>query len=371
MFALPQTHSEEEWRLGLYPDGRAFAFTLVHDADSAYSRRLAPLFGAFDRFGFRITVTVFTFWAAWAGNGKIWSKWRAPGDKDLEFFAPKAVPLTERTEREFYQGLAAIGHEIGMHSPSETSDTREDLIRAFEYFKEIFGRYPTVYVEHSSNSNKEAQCNEGSRPGSVYYNTDLLNRYGSWVWVDGEGGLADQRHDQFYDAIAANGSPFNRFAAERYGVRKAFTRTGKWKQATGDGFLDWYSEENIDALEKHEGMALVYTHLDEKWLDRETRAIRGDIEDRLRYMASKDGWFAPAGAILDRTQAVCGLKIDHHRESLTIANAGDEKVDGLTVVSKRGRSLREGNQTWKPGRGGKIVLGAILPRETLSFTIVD
>ena len=36
------------WGISLYPDGYRFAFTIVHDADTAYSRRLAPLFDVFD-----------------------------------------------------------------------------------------------------------------------------------------------------------------------------------------------------------------------------------------------------------------------------------------------------------------------------------
>jgi hypothetical protein len=54
-----------EWRLSPYPSGKSFAFTLIHDADSGYSRRLAPLMDALEELGFRITVTVFPFWAEW------------------------------------------------------------------------------------------------------------------------------------------------------------------------------------------------------------------------------------------------------------------------------------------------------------------
>ena len=363
---LAEAYAREEWDISLYPNGHAFAFTIVHDADSAYSRRLAPLFEVFDRLGFRISVTAFPFWAEWAKNGKIWSQWHRT---DREFFAPKAVPLTDKNERDFYEQLATRGHEVGMHSPSDTSDTRKDLTRAFEYFKQVFGSYPKVYVEHSSTSNKEAQSNEGANPASIYYNTDLLNHYGPWIWVDGPGALPDQKQEQFYDIIAANGSPFSRFALEQYGIKKGFMRTGKWNEATGDGFLQWYSEKNIDSLEKNRGMALVYTHLDSKWLDPETRRIRSSIENRLRYLASKHGWFAPAGTILDRAQAIHRLKLHHNDTLLKVVNTSGERIDGLTVISNSGRSLRNGKKTWSPQRRGEIVLGTIFPGQTLSFTI--
>jgi len=357
----------DEWSLSPFPDGYAFAFTIVHDADSAYSRRLEPLFEVFDEFGFKITGTVFTFWADWARNGKIWLEWRNNGRDG--FFAPNSVPLVDEKEREFYIQLSARGHEIGMHTPSETSNTREDVIRAFEYFKEVFGRYPRIYVEHAVTRNKDGQASEGSKPGSIYFNTDLLNAYEPWVWVDDDCGVPDKHHKRFYDILAVNGSPFNTVAAARYGIAKAFLRTGKWREADGDGFLAWYSEKNIDALEEQRGLALVYMHLDAKWLDVETREMRPAIKERLRYLASKNGWFIPAGVILDRLQAIHQLKLYHNERRLKLVNTGSSTIEGLTVTSNRGRGLRNLRKSWKPGRRGEMVLGAIHPGETLWFNI--
>jgi hypothetical protein len=356
------------WSISPFPARRRFAFTIVHDADSAYSRRLEPLFEVFDELGFKITVTVFPLWADWARDGDIWRAWNERDD-DGGFFAPQAVPLMDEKEREFYKRLAARGHEIGMHTPSETSSTREDVIRAFEYFREVLGGYPRVYTEHSVDTKRDAQAKEGSRPDSAHYNTDLLNSYGPWVWVDDDCGVPDNRHDRFYDILALNGSPFNTLAAQRYGINKGFLRTGKWREADGDGFLAWYSEENIDSLEENRGLALVYMHLDAKWIDSRTRKMRRAIKDRLTYLASKNGWFVPAGAILDRMEAVYALKLYHSDTVLTIVNTGRRAVEELTIISNQGKSLRRDREIWEPGRDGEIVVGAIHPRESLSFTI--
>jgi hypothetical protein len=360
----------DEWSVGLFPEGYTFGFTIIHDADCAYSRRLAPLFEAFDEFGFKLTVTAFVFWADWANNGAIWREWKEAERDGGDFFAPKAVPLVDDKEREFYVELANRGHEIGIHTPSDTSDTRHDIVRAFEFFKEVFGHYPKVYTEHSGSTNKEAQANEGSKPESIYYNADLLNDYGPWVWIDDEWGIPHNRHAQFYDILAVNGSPFNKVAEMKYGIAKGFLRSGKWREGDGDGFLAGYSDENIDLLEKNRGLALVYTHLDKKWLDSGTRQMRGAIKDQLRYLASKNGWFVPASTILDRAQAIQKVKVYPDETSLRIVNEGGEKLEGLTILSNRGRSLCQGDHIRRAAPRGEIVVGKIDPGETLRFEIV-
>jgi peptidoglycan/xylan/chitin deacetylase (PgdA/CDA1 family) len=360
----------DEWSISLFPDGHSFALAIIHDADDAYSRRLAPLFETFDELGFKITATAFMFWSGWADNGNIWRDWKEAEGEGCEFFAPKAVPLVDKKERDFYMNLAARGHEIGMHTPSDTSSPREDVMRAFEFFKEIFGRYPPVYAEHRVSTKKDAQANEGSRSKSIYYNTDLLNSYGPWVWIDDARGVPHNRHAQFYDILAVNGTPFNHPASRQYGIKKGFLRTGKWREGDGDGFLSWYSEENIDALERNHGLALVYTHLDKKWLASETRKMRPEIKNRLRYLASKNGWFVPAGTILDRVQTIQKVKLYHNKSLLRVVNTGTERVEGLTLISNKGRSLCRGNEALNTTGRGEIVVGIIHPGETLSFNIV-
>jgi hypothetical protein len=289
-----------------YPPGYRFAFTIVHDADSAYSGRLAPLFDVFDDLGLRITASAFAFWANWARGGDIWTEWR----NSSLFTAPVAVPLCDPAEQRFYQDLSARGHEVALHTPSDTSNTTEEVEQAFELFHEVFGHHASVYVEHSARSNKDAQSNEGANPDSPYYCRDVLLRYDPWVWVDGTGALRDNSDGKFFE-IPPGVSPLNPHANERYGLSKAFMRTGRWARADGDGFLECYSEENIDTLERDGGIALVYTHLDYRWLDPATRRMRRDIEARLRYLAAKPGWFVPAREILDR---VCGVAVPVERE---------------------------------------------------------
>ena len=167
----------------------------------------------------------------------------------------------------------------------------------------------------------------------------------------------------------ATRSPINRTAAERYGIAKAFTRTGRWGEANGDGFLQWYSEANIDALARDHGVALVYTHLDAGWLDVDTQRMRQPIEDRLRHLVSKNGWFVPAGTILDRLHAMAEVHVACDGDLLTVRNGSPQRLPGLTLLAPQGMTLDGPGRAWAPDPQGKIVIGPVGPQEEVSFRV--
>ena len=326
--------SPRQWQIARHPASYRFAFTIVHDADSAYSRRLKPLFDVFTHLGFRLTVSTFAFWADWARQGAIWNEWKTPsGDTPLD--RPKSVPLCDPDELQFYLGLKNAGHEIALHSPSETSSPRDQVIEAFTQFEKWFGRLPSVYVEHSSRSNKDALSNEGALEGSPYYCLDLMKHYAPWIWVDGQGALRpdDDRKEFEFLPTDSFGNPR---AESLYGLPKTFRRTGRWDAPGGDGFLDCYTPQNIHQLERDEGTALAYTHLDDGWLDTHTNAMRSDIRQRLESIASRPGWFAPAGVILDRDRAISHVTIQESHQCIHLVNHGSQSIDdGLLMDSNR------------------------------------
>lgn len=127
-----------QWRIARHPANYRFSFTIVHDADAAYSKRLQPLFDVFTHLKLRLTVSAFAFWAAWARQGAIWDEWKSP-DGTVPIHRPKSVPLCDPNELEFYRALESAGHEIALHTPSETSSTRAEVIAAFFEFEKWFG----------------------------------------------------------------------------------------------------------------------------------------------------------------------------------------------------------------------------------------
>jgi hypothetical protein len=353
--------------LSPYPEARAFGFTIVHDADSAYSRRLAPIMEAFDAIGLKITVTVFPFWAAWAPDPvQMWKQWWAQDP----LFAPVAVPLEDPEERQFYVELARRGHEIAMHTPSETSSCRADVIRAFEFFESVFGFPPKMYVEHSPDNNLDAQKRSGSDPTSSYYNTDLLNRSGCWVWVcDEETEFSNVVGKQF-NVLSDQDGPFCPRAREKFGILRAFLRSPT-KPSDGDGFLTAFDDRTFDALEKERGLAIVYTHLAMGWLDPKTRRLRHDIAQRLEGLARRNVWFAPASAILDRFSAIRQVELRSSPTSVVVVNRSNASLPGVTVAAPAGYSLARPEGGKLPRLpGGLINIGELQAGAMRGFRIV-
>ncbi|MDH3208741.1 MAG: hypothetical protein OEO79_19240 [Gemmatimonadota bacterium] len=353
-----------DWTLSPFPAPYRFAFSIIHDADSGYSRRLRPVFSCLEDLGLRVTATAFPFWADWADEGRIWSEWMEADP----YFAPVAVPLEDDEERLFFQELAAAGHEIAMHTPSETSSTREQLIKAFAYFESVLGAPPRMYVEHSPRNNLDAQQREGADPTSRYYNTDLLNESRCWVWVLDELDGGRPTDKEATNLLVQEGAPFSGQSLSLYGIARGFLRNGSG-EANGDTFLSQYTEEALDALEADGGLALLYTHLNYGWLDPETRKVRREIRDRLAYIAEKPVWLATGTEILDRFDAMRCVHLISGEGWLKLVNVGAGDVMSIGIRSDAGRGLIEHGKKLPAGEDGTLVVERLAAGETRTMLI--
>jgi hypothetical protein len=272
------------------------------------------------------------------------------------------VPFCDPHEAGFYGDLQRRGHEIALHSPSDTSNVRADVIRAFGEFERRFGHRPTLYVEHSARSNKDALGHEGADPSSPYYCLDLLRDYAPWIWVDEAGAVRDDPDARFFE-IPPEATFTHLGAAARYRLPKTFVRTGRWTAPGGDGFLDCYSMDNLRTLEADGGAALVYTHLNDGWLDAATGRMRSEIRERLEYLSTRPGWFVPAGDILDRAQAVGEVRVVEHGDTVTATNQGPRVIEDLALTHRAfGRQLVIG--TLEPGGSRTVAAGEAGPVAT-------
>ena len=257
-----------------------------------------------------------------------------------------------------------------MHTPSETSSTREQLIEAFAFFESTFGSLPRMYVEHSPGNNLDAQKREGANPSSPYYNTDLLNDSQCWVWVVDavEGGRPTDR--EAADLLTQEGAPFSRLALPLYGIARGFLRNGFGK-ANGDSFLEQYTERVIDTIESEGGLVLLYTHLNYEWLDPYTREGREPIRQRLAYLAQKPGWFATGTQVLDRFEAMRSVHLSESEGCLKVVNSGAQDVASVGFQSYSDRELVENGKTLPRSANGCLVIDRLAAFETRTLLIED
>jgi len=66
---------------------------------------------------------------------------------------------------------------------------------------------------------------------------------------------------------------------------------------TVEEFCALLSDDNIDLLEKQKGACIVYTHFASGFVKNGRLNVK--FVEQMRYLAEKDGWFIPAGALLD------------------------------------------------------------------------
>jgi hypothetical protein len=237
----------------------------------------------------------------------------------------------------------------------------------------VFGRRPRVYVEHSPRNNLDAQRRLGSDPSSIYYNTDLLNQSGAWVWVCDEDTSFPRDPARRYDVLSDQAGPFCPRARMKFGIERAFLRSparARTGRADGDGFLDTFTGAVLDDLQASRGLALLYTHLNYAWLNLETRAIRAPIRERLLELAGRDVWFAPAGTILDRFAALSDVELKATTTALDVINHGSAAIEALALVRPRELALIAGDERHRVGSRVIVPNGDLGPRECRSFRIV-
>jgi hypothetical protein len=69
----------------------------------------------------------------------------------------------------------------------------------------------------------------------------------------------------------------------------------------GDAFLERITPTAIDRLEAEGGACIVSTHLGKRFV--RDGVLRPEIDERLRYLSRKAGWFVPVSTLLDHLRA--------------------------------------------------------------------
>ena len=270
----------------IWPDGHAFAFTIVDDTDGATVANVKPVYDYLLAHGIRTTKTC----------------WVYPPRDDVY----TGQCLQDREYLEFLRYLQAKGVELGFHNAGSGGFKREETLAALEEYREKLGAYPALHINHSNNAEniywganrfspmvkilyklgRSSVKSLGTEPDSAYFWGDFVKEHIKYI-----------RNRTFNDINTLKADP-----------RLVYEETGKKQYSnywfsSSDGmrltpFLKLLSKENIDRLEAEHGCCIVYTHFAYDFVD-EDGVLSDSFKRTIDYLASKNGWFAPASEILN------------------------------------------------------------------------
>lgn len=271
-----------------YPGGKRFAFSIVDDTDCGTVQTLEPVYALLRELGMRTTKTV-------------WVRRSSMPDQ----FDVNSETLESPGYLDFVRSLHADGYEIAMHTAAPGSSLRAETIAAYDRFRDLFGADPAMNVNHSMNRENlywGRHRLDGALARILYDRTAGRHAFEGHVedspYFWGDVCRARTRYVRGFivrgiDALAANPSmPY-------HDPRRP--HVALWYSAC-DGedvarFTELISDEAQDRLERDGGCCLVYTHLGKRFAA-DVRA-NGEWQRRMRRLAARPGWFAPASEILD------------------------------------------------------------------------
>ena len=271
-----------------FPDGKRFAFSIIDDTDLATLERLRPIYDVLIRNGLRTTKTV----------------WVLPTNHEA-LDANRGDTLSDEAYRDFVLDLQRRGFEIALHGVRGGSSDRADILRGLEAFKAYVGRYPTMHMNH-------AQNRDNLYWGGFRYSFTPLRWLGNVAMSAKSFGHVPESEHFWGDFAREHVKYVRQFTFNEVNLLKVnpsmpFRREDTpyvnfWFQTSNGANLDAFSAllgpSQLDQLEHEGGVCLVYAHLGAGSFNRE-EGLDPRFESRIKDLASRNGWFAPASEILD------------------------------------------------------------------------
>ena len=292
----------------LFPDGKRFAFSIVDDSDLATLERIRPVYEVLNRYGIKTTKTVWVF----------------PTNNPAHE-TNQGDSLDDPGYREFIRELQSNGFEIALHGVRGGSSPRAEVIAGLDEFNRVLGHDPAIHVNHSLNRDNvywgakrwsfpplrwlysllSDNVFDGEDPDSPYYWGDHLQARVRYV-----------NQFTFGEINLLNVTPSIPYRlTDRPEVAYWFPT------ADGDNldrFLALLSPENLDQLEREGGFCLVFAHMGAGSFNRGS-GVDPRFEARIKDLASRNGWFAPASELLDYMQQQPGFNSEPgFREALRL-----------------------------------------------------
>ncbi len=269
-----------------WPNGHDFAFTIVDDTDGATVQNVKPVYDYLYQKGILTTKTC----------------WAYPS-KDTVYTGQS---LQDADYRDFLLELKERGFELGFHNAASGGCFREETLAAFEDFRSTFGEYPHLHINHSNN-------NENIYWGAYRFSGPVRKIYGLLRKSVRSYGHEKDSNYFWGDLCKAHvkyirNRTFNGINTLREDHRLVYRETGKdaysnYWFSSSDGmrlrpFLNILTKKNVDNLVRQRGCCILYTHFAYEFVDQQGN-LSGEFKQAIDYLATKNGWFVPAGELLD------------------------------------------------------------------------
>ncbi len=267
-----------------WPKGKKFAFTIVDDTDNATIENIKPIYDLLHDLKLFTTKTVWVYPSRDRFSGEC---------------------LQDANYLQFIKDLKNKGFEIGLHGVGSGDFTREEILKGLQLYEDFLGEKPSMHINHAQNSHNLYHGNRGGSkllqwyakrkaPNDSYYGEIKESKYywGDWAKKN----IKYTRGRTFEQINTLRQDPLM-----PYYDKDKLDSTNIWFSSSDGANVNLFNklitEENVDQLVAKGGLCIVYTHFASDFY--KNGKINEEFEQKIRYLASKDGWFVPASELLD------------------------------------------------------------------------
>lgn len=272
-----------------FPNNKKFAFTVFDDTDKSTIENIKPIYDLLDKLKIYTTKSV----------------WISPSNSKKS--VDQGQTLSDPIYLSFILDLKRKGFEIGFHGTKGGSSKRTEILQGIEKFKNTIGYYPQSYVNHAYNE-------ESIYWGKYRLNSPFLNFLYKIITF---------KRKDIFDGHLPNSEYFWGDVCKdkiKYVRNFVFPGINTLKQNPSMPYHDpkkpyvnfWFSssdghdvktfnkllnKQNIDRLERENGVCIVYTHFANGFV--KNGKVNTETEKLLTDLAERSGWFVPVSTILD------------------------------------------------------------------------
>jgi hypothetical protein len=352
-----------------YPNGKNFAFTITDDPDGAIYEKVKLVYHYLDCLGFKTTIACWVF-----------------KPKDLTGLAYqdmllKTVTLEDSEYVALLKGYQSKGFEIALHTATAGNDIREITKKGYEEFINIFGEYPKINIMHSKNKEniywgKQISTNPVLKWLVGFYDKTPFsgeNEKSPYFW--GDICKAKTKYVRMWGAADINTLKFNPSMPYHDSLKPFVNFWFSFSDGvTGEYFNRLLSYSNVKRLVNERGASIVYTHFASgfcrKRADGSYVLNNRTKEVLLNLSKQKDGWFVPAGVLLDRLKVIKDVKISYKKNQILVTNVGNATVQGITLLTRPGILFTEKDgSTLETNAEGEITVGDLIPLQTKIYHV--